>query len=91
MFTRSAHGRRGGGAKYRRFDSAAEAIRYIIEEVPSPLWPGITVEIDDETLDHRRILELYSSGSYPLSAKRRTMNNAELRRRAGRALQAGHA
>ena len=67
VFTRSAHGRRGGGAKYRRFDSAAEAIRYIIEEVPSPLWPGITVEIDDETLDHRRILELYSSGSYPLS------------------------
>jgi hypothetical protein len=27
VFTRSGHGRRGGGAKYRRFESAAEAIR----------------------------------------------------------------
>lgn len=66
VFTRAAHGRRGGGAKYRRFESAAEAIRYIMEELPPPLWPGITVEIGDETLDHRRILELYSSGAYPL-------------------------
>jgi hypothetical protein len=66
VFTRSGHGRRGGSAKYRRFESAAEAIRYVVEELPPPLWPGITVEIGDETLDHRRVLELYSSGSYPL-------------------------
>ena len=66
VFTRSGHGRRGGSAKYRRFESAAEAIRYVIEELPPPLWPGISVEIGDETLDHREVLELYSSGSYPL-------------------------
>jgi len=66
VFTRSGHGRRGGSAKYRRFNSAAEAIRYVIEELPQPLWPGISVEIDDRTLDHREILELYKSRKYPL-------------------------
>jgi hypothetical protein len=70
VFTRSAPGRRGGAAKYKRFDSAAEAIRYIIEEVPAPLWPGITVETGDETLDHRQILELYDSRGYPFTRNR---------------------
>jgi hypothetical protein len=67
VFTRSGHGRRGGSAKYRRFESAAEAIRYVVEELPPPLWPGISVETESETLDHRQVLELYSSGSYPLA------------------------
>jgi hypothetical protein len=66
VFTRSGHRRSGGGTKYRRFESAAEAIRYVIEELPPPLWPGISVEVDDQTLDHRQILELYSSDRYPL-------------------------
>jgi hypothetical protein len=70
VFTRSAHGRRGGGAKYKRFDSAAEAIRYIIEEVPAPLWPGISVETGDETLDHRQVLDLYKARDYPFSRNR---------------------
>jgi hypothetical protein len=66
VFTRSSQGRRGGGAKYRRFDSAAEAIRYVMEEVPAPLRAGISIEAGDETLDHRQVMELYSSGAYPL-------------------------
>jgi hypothetical protein len=66
VFTRSGHRRSGGGTKYRRFDSAAEAIRYVMEELPPPLWPGISVEVDDQTLDHRQISELYSSERYPL-------------------------
>jgi hypothetical protein len=66
VFTRSGHKRSGGGTKYRRFDSAAEAIRYVMEELPPPLWPGISVEVDDRTLDHRQIMELYGSDRYPL-------------------------
>jgi hypothetical protein len=37
-----------------------------MEVLPPPLWPGISIETGDEMLDHRQILELYSSGSYPL-------------------------
>jgi hypothetical protein len=70
VFTRPVSGRRGAAAKYKRFDSAAEAIRYMVEEVPPPLWPGITLETGDETLDHRQILELYSAGEYPLVRNR---------------------
>jgi hypothetical protein len=66
VFTRFGRGRLGGGARYRRFPSAAEAIRYVMEELPPPLWPGISLESGDDTLDHRQISELYTSDNYPL-------------------------
>lgn len=66
VFTRHGRGRRGSSAKYRRFQSAAEAIRYVIEELPPPLWPGISLETGDETLDHNQVLKLYKAETYPL-------------------------
>ncbi|MBA3517935.1 MAG: hypothetical protein H0T75_09895 [Rhizobiales bacterium] len=66
VFTRTRRGSRGTGAKYRRFETAAEAIRYIIEELPAPLWPGITMEVNERTFDHREILHLYDSTLFPL-------------------------
>jgi hypothetical protein len=59
VFTR-ARGR-GHKAKYRRFESAAAALRYIVEELPAPVWPGITMEVDNRTFDHREILGLHAS------------------------------
>jgi hypothetical protein len=70
VFTQMRYGRRGSGAKYRRFDTAAEAIRYAIEEVPAPLLPGITMEVGDETLDHLAILRLYEDPRFPAARKR---------------------
>jgi hypothetical protein len=67
VFTRHGRGRRGGAAKYRRFPSAAEAIRYVVEELPPPLWPGISLETGDETLDHNQVLKLYRADAYPLN------------------------
>jgi hypothetical protein len=61
VFTRTRGGARGQRAKYRRFDSAAAALRYIVEELPAPLWPGITMEVEDRTFDHREILGLHAS------------------------------
>lgn len=70
VFTQMRYGRRGSGAKYRRFDTAAEAIRYAVEEVPAPLLPGITMEVGDETLDHLAILRLYEDPRFPAARKR---------------------
>ena len=58
VFTRMRHGRHSP-AKYRRFETAAAAIRYAMEELPAPLLPGITIEVGEDTLDHRDILRLY--------------------------------
>lgn len=66
VFTRMRHGR-GGAAKYRRFETAAEAIRYAVEELPAPLLPGITMEVGEDTLDHLQILRLYEDPRFPFA------------------------
>jgi hypothetical protein len=65
VFTRMTHGRRGS-AKYRRFDTAAEAIRYAVEELPAPLLSGISMEVGEESFDHLAILELYEDSRFPI-------------------------
>ena len=52
--------------KYRRFDKAAEAIRFAIEELPEPLLLGATIQIGDERLGHQQIRALYDSEGFPL-------------------------
>lgn len=66
VFTRMRYGR-GGAAKYRRFNTAAEAIRYAIEELPTPLLPGITMEVGEDTLDHQQIMRLYEDSRFPFA------------------------
>jgi hypothetical protein len=52
--------------KYRRFDHAAEAIRFAIEQLPAPVLLGAFIEVEDSRLGHRDIRELYNSADYPL-------------------------
>jgi Arc/MetJ-type ribon-helix-helix transcriptional regulator len=52
--------------KYRRFDTAADAIRFAVEELPEPQLLGATIEIDEERLGHKDIRALYESENYPL-------------------------
>jgi len=51
--------------KYRRFDTAADAIRFAVEELPEPLLLGATIEIDEERFGHKDIRALYESEDYP--------------------------
>ncbi|HEX5213197.1 MAG TPA: hypothetical protein VFW22_15845 [Pseudolabrys sp.] len=55
--------------KYRRFDRAADAIRFAVEELPQPQLLGAYIEIDEARLGHQRIRELYDSPAYPLSKR----------------------
>jgi hypothetical protein len=55
--------------KYRRFDRAADAIRFAIEELPEPLLLGAYIEIEEERLGHKDIRALYESERYPLTKK----------------------
>ncbi len=64
---RSKKGNRPSG--YRRFDTAAAAIRFAIEEMPSDLLIGTILEVDEERIDGEKIRRLYESAAYPLKRK----------------------
>jgi hypothetical protein len=51
---------------YRRFETAADAIRFAIEELPESLLLGSYIEIDEERLGYKDIQALYASAQYPL-------------------------
>lgn len=65
--SRSKKGGRPAG--YRRFDTAAEAIRFAIEEMPGELLLGAVLEVDEERIDGMGIRDLYDSPKYPLHRK----------------------
>ena len=52
--------------RYRRFDTAADAIRFAVEELPEPLLLGAYIEINEARLGHKDIRALYECDSYPL-------------------------
>ena len=54
---------------YRRFETAAEAIRYVVEEMPPEFIDGTVLEIDSERFDGPDIKRLYASDQYPLTRK----------------------
>ena len=58
--------------KYRRFDKAAHAIKFAMEEMPEPLLLGAVIVLDEVRLSHKEIRELYESPDYPL--KRPALN-----------------
>jgi len=51
---------------YKRFDRAAEAVRYALEEVPPEQLASACLEVDDERFDGKGIRALYDSEDYPL-------------------------
>lgn len=63
--SRSKKGNRPAG--YRRFDTAAQAIQFAIEQLPPEFLLGTILEIDEERIDSIGIRELYDSSDYPLT------------------------
>ena len=59
--------RTGRRVHYRRFDTAAEAIRFAIEELPAPLLAGAYLQVEDDRFASEEIRELYESTAYPLA------------------------
>ena len=51
---------------YRRFKSAAGAIRFAIEELPRSLLVAAALEVGDHRYDAQQIRKLYDASAYPL-------------------------
>jgi hypothetical protein len=58
--------KRGRPIGYRRFDTAAEAIRFAIEELDPELLLGATLEVDETRFDSDGMRRLYEQDDYPL-------------------------
>lgn len=56
-------------ARYRRFDTAAEAIRYIIEDQPPNWLIGSTLDVDGRRFEGAAIRALYDAAGYPLERR----------------------
>ena len=52
--------------KYRRFATAAEAIRYAVEDLRTPRAFGAWLEVGDERFNSVEIQRLYEADDYPL-------------------------
>jgi hypothetical protein len=55
-----------GREKYRRFATAAEALRYAIEDLRTPKAFGAWLEVGDERFNSGEIQRLYEAEDYPL-------------------------
>lgn len=61
--------RRGGVRQrlgYRRFATAAEAIRFAVEDFPAVRTLGAWMQVGDSRFDSEEIQRLYESDDYPL-------------------------
>jgi hypothetical protein len=62
--SRSKKGR--GQVTYKRFNTAAEALRFAVEEMPAPALLGAYLEVDEARFGLDEIRALYESDAYPL-------------------------
>lgn len=57
---------KSASAQYKRFNSASEAIRYCIEELPEQALNGSFLEVNEHRFEGRAIKALYANDAYPL-------------------------
>jgi hypothetical protein len=54
---------------YRRFERAADAIRFAIEDLPKELLAGAFLEVHEQRFNAEGIRRLYESAEYPLARR----------------------
>jgi hypothetical protein len=54
---------------YRRFDRAADAIRFAVEDLAPKQLAGAYLEVDEARFDSNAIRRLYDSAEYPLARR----------------------
>jgi hypothetical protein len=56
-------------ARYQRFERAADALRFAIEELPPQLFLGAYLEVEEERFDSNEMRRLYDSAEFPLARR----------------------
>ena len=71
LYPTRSYKRRVGCVTYKRFEIAAEAVRFAMEELPSEFLLGTYLEVEEERFNGQQIRLLYESKDYPLPRKLR--------------------
>jgi hypothetical protein len=66
FYSRRNQGMKPTGLTYQRFRTAAEAIRFAIEALPSAAFAGCMLEAGGERFGAKELRALYASPRYPL-------------------------
>jgi hypothetical protein len=72
MFIAKGQNTRRSPVTYRRFESAAEAVRFGIEELPPAFLAATILEVDGQRFGRRQIQLLYDRPDYPLTRRARS-------------------
>jgi len=69
LFMSKRKGRPPQRVGYRRFATAAEAIRFAVEDFPAIRTLGAWMQVGDERFDSNEIHRLYDSDDFPLQRR----------------------
>ena len=59
-----------GPVAYKRFDTAAEALRFAVEDLPEGGLNGATLEVNEQRFGRDEIQSLYHSPAFPLERRK---------------------
>ncbi len=69
LFPAAIRKKKRAGFAYRRFDTAADAVRFAIEELPADSLNGAYLQVDEARFDQNGIRSLYESKDFPLTRR----------------------
>lgn len=84
LFSGAAQFSRRQSMGYRRFASAAEALRFAIEELSPESLAGAALEVSDQRFDAHGMRRLYDASDYPLARRKRERQTSATAQRASR-------
>jgi hypothetical protein len=71
LFPAAIRKKKRAGFAYRRFGTAAEAVRFAIEELPADSLNGAYLQVEEARFDQSGIRSLYESQDFPLPRRPR--------------------
>ena len=71
LFPAAIRKKKRAGFAYRRFGTAAEAVRFAIEELPADSLNGAYLQVEEARFDQSGIRSLYESEAFPLERRPR--------------------
>ena len=71
LFPAAIRKKKRAGFAYRRFGTAAEAVRYAMEELPADSLNGDYLQVEEARFDQNGIRSLYESEAFPLPRRPR--------------------